>query len=357
VSKAKIHRLMPDTTFAGRFHVESMIGEGAMGTVYLAKRLADAQVTALKILKPAVAESQLKSTERFAREAKVGDRIGDPNIVEVFDTGFDETTGLHWLAMEYLDGLPLTEYLKSHDPSADLRLRLLAQLFGAIAAAHRAGVIHRDLKPDNLFVVDLESAPTLKVLDFGVAKTLREEMQASQTEGGLGTPLWTAPEQGKGGKHIRPSGDVWALGLLTFYLLTNKMFWFHANDDRSSMLDIAMEMLRSPIPLASARAAELEVADRLPAGLDPWFARCIDRDVDARFEEAGSAWDALQAAFGGGPVPESAPRTEPPKGAVGMATIPPTRRTGSGSRTPIGVVVAIVTVLVVGLAVGAWFML
>ena len=346
-----------------------------MGTVYLAKVIAaagDEQRCAVKILKPKIASEHTKGRERFAREAKVGERIDSPHVVEVLDAGFDEATGLHWLSMELLEGVHLTEFIQGHDPSQDVRYRLLDELFDAIAAAHRSGVIHRDLKPDNIFVVGLDEEPTIKVLDFGVAKTLREEMHASQTEGGLGTPLWTAPEQGKGGEHIRPSVDVWALGLLTFHVLTGKLFWFHANDDRSSMLDIATEMLRDAIPPASERAHRLGVADRIPPHLDGWFARCVVRDADARFADAGEAHAGLKEVLAGRPSSMPAPRvppprqesararietpkpTEPTSTRVGHETLPPTRRRGAESPAAVGLVVAIVAVLVAAVAIGAW---
>lgn len=375
VSEAKTHRLMPDTIFAGRFRIASSIGEGAMGTVYLATIIGDEQPCAIKILKPKIASEHSKGTERFAREARVGERIDSPHVVEVLDAGFDEATGLHWLAMELLEGMHLTEFIHEHEPSTDVRHRLLDELFGAIAAAHQSGVIHRDLKPDNIYVVGIEDAPTIKVLDFGVAKTLREQMHASQTEGGLGTPLWTAPEQGKGGEHIRPSVDVWALGLLTFHVLTGKLFWFHANDDRSSMLDIATEMLRDAIPPVSERAKQLEVAERIPSHLDGWFARCVVRDADARFADAGEAHAGLKEVLAGRPSSLPAPRvpaTEPARASgesdatgslepdrptktrVGHETLPPTRRRGAKPPVAVGLVVAIVAVVVAAVAIGAW---
>ncbi|HHH27357.1 MAG TPA: serine/threonine protein kinase [Polyangiaceae bacterium] len=364
MSEAKTHRLMPDTIFAGRYRIVSSIGEGAMGTVYLAEVVdRDEERCAIKVLKPKIASEHSKGTERFAREAKVGERIGSPHVVDVLDAGFDEATGLHWLAMEYLEGLHLTEFIHEHDPSVAVRHRLLDQLFDAIAAAHRAGVVHRDLKPDNIFVVGPDDEPTVKVLDFGVAKTLREQMHASQTEGGLGTPLWTAPEQGKGGEHIRPSVDVWALGLLTFHVLTGKLFWFHANDDRSSMLDIATEMLRDAIPPASERAKQLDVADRIPPHLDGWLARCVVREAEERFANAGEAHAGLKEVLAGRPSPMAAPKTGDAEHAAltpktpartGHDTLPPTKRRGAKPSTGIGLVVALVAAVVAAVAISAW---
>ncbi|MEZ4445424.1 MAG: serine/threonine-protein kinase [Polyangiaceae bacterium] len=362
MSDARTHRLMPETTFAGRFRVDRVIGEGAMGTVYLAiedLEGGEERPCALKVLKPSHASAESKHRERFAREARVGDRIGSPHVVKVFDAGYDEATGLDWLAMELLEGLSLTLYLDRRDPSPTVRRRLLRQLFEAIAAAHRAGVIHRDLKPDNLFVVDIDGEPSLKVLDFGVAKTLRASMVASATEGGLGTPLWTAPEQGKRGV-IQPSVDVWALGLLTFYLLSGKVYWYYANQPSASMLDIAQEMLRAPIAAASTRAEQLEVADRIPALLDDWFAHCVVRDPAERFEDADQAHAALEEVLAGRPStrPPSAKdhgseaSTPSSDGEAATSGSPPSSATATDEDPKGAPVALIVALLVVLLALG-----
>jgi serine/threonine-protein kinase len=198
--------------------------------------------------------------------------------------------------MELVNGLSLGEWLAQRSPEVPVRLALARQLGDVMAAAHRAGVIHRDLKPENIMVVDTASGPELKLLDFGVAKTFMPSMIASATEGGLGTPLWTAPEQAKGGE-LRPSVDVWAIGLLGFYLLTGKIYWRHANDKSASMLDLAVEMLQEPIAPATERAAALGVPVTLAPGFDGWFLRCVERDAQKRFADAVQARDAFVALY------------------------------------------------------------
>ena len=311
VSRAKTHRLMPESQFADAYKVIRTMGEGAMGTVYEVTRLRDARRCALKVLKPSIADGE-KSAERFGREARVGETIDSPHVVEVFDAGFDEQTGLHWLSMEYLEGRNLGDHLTERSPDRAERMRLIEELFDAMTAAHRAGVIHRDLKPENVFVVDTPAGPLLKVLDFGVAKTMRAGMVASATEGGLGTPLWTAPEQGKGGEHIRPAVDVWALGLLTFFVLTGKMYWLHANQQGSSMLDLAKEMLRDAIEAPSQRASQIGADGSVPSGLDGWFERCVNREQSLRYVDAGEAWAALAPILAGAGSEALRP-SEPPE--------------------------------------------
>jgi serine/threonine-protein kinase len=129
------------------------------------------------------------------------------------------------------------------------------------------------------------------VLDFGVAKVVRETTMGA-TQPGLGAPLWAAPEQGARGA-ILPSADVWSLGLVAFRLLAGTMFWKSAQSEAASPMDLAIELLRAPIPSASARAHELGVGERLPAGFDAWFAKTVTRDREQRFATARAAWAAL----------------------------------------------------------------
>ncbi len=310
---ARLHRLMPNTEFARAFVVQRIIGEGAMGTVYLATRKGDGREVAVKVLKPSIADDD-RATARFGREAIVAERIGNPHVVDVLDAGFDEDTGLHWLSMEYLDGEPLPSFLE-RGPTQEVRHRLLRHLFDAIAAAHRAGVLHRDLKPENVVVTtDDAGQPLLKVLDFGVAKMFAPQMAASATDGGLGTPLWTAPEQGRGGQNMRPSVDVWALGLLTFFILTGKIYWRHANNEHSSMLDLAQEMLQAPIADPSTRSHELDV-EGWSSTLDPFFMQCVNRTPADRFEDADHARAALFPLLGfPAPTPASSAGSSMPAG-------------------------------------------
>lgn len=345
---AKTHRLMPGSTFAGRYHIERVLGEGAMGTVYLAQD-GERGPCALKVLKASV-ESSPKARERFEREAMVGARIGSDHVVEVFATGFDEATELHWLAMELLEGKSLSDW-SADDPPAESRRSVLRQIFEAMAAAHAAGVIHRDLKPENIMVLGDAAAPAVKILDFGVAKTFRPSLGASSTEGGLGTPLWAAPEQGHGG-FLEPSVDMWSLGLLAFYVLTGKVYWWHYNQSDSGMLDLAMEMLQEPIAPASERAAKLGVAETIPAGFDAWFGRTVCREKEARFVDAVQGREALIALLDHGDV---GPSTRPPAPLSRPASTPPSAPVvGSASapswRWAVVAIVAAAVVIAVALA-------
>jgi formylglycine-generating enzyme required for sulfatase activity len=153
--------------------------------------------------------------------------------------------------------------------------------------------VHRDLKPENIYLCvskRRDVAFTAKILDFGIAKLVEDGMKKTGTQP-LGSPLFMAPEQTDRKGKISPATDVWALGLITFYLLTGKSFWLGADGD--SLPQLLREVVVDPIPPATERATELGVVDKLPEGFDAWFARCLDRDVDARWKNAGEATRAF----------------------------------------------------------------
>ncbi len=302
-------RLVPGDMFASRFQVERLLAQGSMGSVYLVRDSRSGEERALKLMSPDLM-AEPRFTERFEQEAGIGARIESEHVVRVFEHGVDESSGLPWLAMEYLVGETLERELARSSPSEEEAHELLRQLFDALAAAHSLNVVHRDLKPENVLIVRAEGRPArVKVLDFGVAKVVRETTM-SATAAGLGTPLWTAPEQGLTKHMIRPSADVWALGLITFRLLAGKMFWRTVHDKKASTMALAIELLREPIPLATVRARELGCTGRLPRGFDAWFAHAVARNPRARFTSAGEAYSALAPLLGDAdePAPETLKR-------------------------------------------------
>jgi serine/threonine protein kinase len=255
----------------------------------------------------------------FEQEARIGHRISSDHVVQVLDAGIDETTGIPWLAMELLDGEDLAARLRrSGAVPAPEAAEILGQIGHALAAAHAVGVVHRDLKPENVFLSlsRRDGAPLLvKLLDFGVAKVIAEARPAGTL---VGTPLWMAPEQ-MSGAAVSPATDVWALGLLAFWMLTGKPYWSHADSPLGALLG---QLRRGPSMSASARAAELGRPEALPSGFDPWFARCVAPGT--RFPDAGAARDALRGVLGGPPPPRpkedldrepGAPDPQPPGAA------------------------------------------
>ncbi len=291
--------LEPGTRFGGDFVIERRLGEGGMGTVYVARQISTAKQRALKLMNP-VLVPDAKSRVRFVEEARVGSRIPSEHVVETVGAGVDEATGAPWIAMELLEGSDLDALVRERGPLDLATLReLVPQLRHALGAAHAAGIVHRDLKPENLFLARSRRqgvAHVLKVLDFGIATALPEKLSATVTSA-MGTPFWMAPEQAQVGDSIRPATDVWALGLIVYFLRTGKRYWRSGSDPNraASPASLLTEMLIEPIEPASLRAAEQTARSvSLSPRFDEWFARCVVRDAMARFRDAEVALLVLE---------------------------------------------------------------
>ncbi len=298
-SVSTLAQLIPGTIFAQDFRVVRPLSEGGMGAIYVVEQLSTGAQRALKLMHPQlVGDPALR--QRFAQEARVGASLRSDHVVQIVGAGVDAPTGLPWLAMELLEGRDLAAYVveRGHVDMATTR-DVFAQLCHALAAAHAANIVHRDLKPENVFLADARRAGvpfTVKVLDFGIAK-LVADVQTHHTQA-IGSPLWMAPEQTEAGGDIRPATDVWALGLIAFRLLTGRFYWQGANIPGTSAVALMREIVFEPLVPASHRARELAAAERLPAGFDAWFARCVDRDVRARHPDAAVAWRELSPLLG-----------------------------------------------------------
>jgi serine/threonine protein kinase len=290
------------------FRVLRPLAAGGMGAVYLVEQLSTGRERALKIMHPQFVKSE-DSRARFTQEAKVGARIRSDHVVEVVSAGVDDDTGIPWLAMELLDGEELAKRVqrKGFLPPAEV-LEVFRQLCHALGEAHKNGLVHRDLKPQNIFMANSRrqgEAFTVKILDFGVAKLVQEQQGEGDQTKPVGTPRWMAPEQSDQGAAIRPATDVWALGLIAFNCLTGKYFWRAANATQANLTALLRELIVEPIVPASQRAAELGCTGAMPRGFDEWFARCVDRDGNRRYQDANAALAALA------PVLEKAPGWKP----------------------------------------------
>ena len=330
-------QLTPGQVLAHDFKIVRALAAGGMGSVYLVEQISTGRQRALKIMHPEYARDE-ESRVRFTQEARAGARIRSEHVVEVVSAGVDDETGIPWLAMELLDGEELSARMQrlGRLPPSDV-LEIFRQLCHGLGEAHRAGLIHRDLKPENIFVANSrrQNVPfTVKILDFGVAKLALES--ATQMDGTrpVGTPRWMAPEQSEHNGHVTAATDVWALGLIAFYLLTGRYYWRSANARDGKLTTLLRELVIEPIEFASKRAAFFTCAGAIPSGFDAWFARCVVREPEQRFVNAEVALEELapileNATPWDGPLPDlpygSAPTGQRPGHATSGegATMPP----------------------------------
>ncbi len=300
--------LTPDSVFAGQFRVVRPIAAGGMGTVYLVEQLGTGQQRALKVMNTDLVHDP-RARERFSLEAQMAAKIESEHVAQVLAAGIDPAFDTPWMLLELLRGEDLSKTLdrRGQFPLAEVR-ELLKQLGHALAAAHRQGIVHRDLKPENVFIAESrrsDVAFTVKVLDFGIAKWLQEN-QPSRTTSVLGSPLWMAPEQLDTALLISPATDVWALGLLTFTMITGISYWKAAQRASITLPALLAEISMEPLVPASQRAAEGGRNGLLPPAFDGWFGRCVARDPRERFVDATQALAGLDVVFPAArePVPE-----------------------------------------------------
>jgi serine/threonine-protein kinase len=298
--------LAVDEVFASRYRVRRCIADGGRGATFEAEHITTERRVALKLFPHMPSDGDARGN--FELEAKISARVKSPYIVEVLDAGYDEKTRLPFLVMELLEGQTLEEWVRREGPiEAEPALRLLEQVASGLDAAHAhrssAGalepLVHRDLKPENLFLArQHDQSIVAKILGYGVAKGPGETGTLAQ--GLRGTPLYMSFEQITG-RALSAQTDVWALGLIAFYMLTGARYWHAGSDARSSVQALFSEISSSPRHAPSMRLRELSSSVELPPEFDAWMLRCIDRDPSQRFASAGAAVRALAQVFGPAP--------------------------------------------------------
>jgi serine/threonine protein kinase len=217
--------LQPGTVLGGKYVVERVIGQGGMGVVVAAYHMQLEQRVALKLMWPQATENP-EAVSRFFREARAAARISSEHVVRVFDVGALED-GAPYIAMEYLQGADLGQVLVARGRlAAEEAIDYLLQACEALAEAHAAGVVHRDLKPGNLFLAQrVDGQQLIKVLDFGISKMTAlpgasAQVTMTQTSALMGSPLYMSPEQMASAKAVDARSDVWALGVVAYEMLS-----------------------------------------------------------------------------------------------------------------------------------------
>lgn len=267
--------LAEGTTLA-HYSVRSVLGSGGMGTVYLAEDTALDRPVALKVLRAEIAGDP-DFVERFVREARAAARVSHPNLTHVYFVGTSE--GRPYFAMEYCPGPTLETIAAAGPVPLERGIDLLVQAARGLAAAHGAGVVHRDVKPSNLLVLP---DGTVKVADFGLAKSLRGDVKS--TAGRImGTPTYMSPEQVRG-RPVDARADVYLLGLTAYFLFAGR-----APFGATQVGELINDQLNSPLPdLAGVRPD-------LPRGLGRLLSRMCAKDPADRPASMGEVEAALEA--------------------------------------------------------------
>ena len=222
----------PGDTIEGRYRVIRSLDEGGMGSVFLAEHILIKRRVAVKLMRAELAEDA-DVLERFMNEARAAGTLGHPNIVESTDMGFTRD-GLPYIVFEYLEGSLLTdEIYRVHGFPVRRALRIGRQIASAVGAAHAAGIVHRDLKADNVFLTDREDAlDHVKVLDFGISRFLEADGDPVRNrEMVIGTPQFMAPEQIAAPESVDQRADIYGLGVILYEMLTARRPFAHADPD------------------------------------------------------------------------------------------------------------------------------
>lgn len=272
-----------DARKLGQYTLQEALGSGGMGTVYRARHGMLRRPTAIKLLSTDATSQQ----QRFEREVQLTAEISHPNIVTIHDYG-KTSTGAFYYAMELLEGLDLERLVSVHGPQTAGRVaHIVMQVTRGLARAHNAGLVHRDIKPGNLFLCSATgSADVVKILDFGLVKQLdsRAEVALTQATQLIGTPLYMAPESFADPDALGPAADQYGLGAVAYFLLVGEPVF-----PGRSLVELSMLHAHQPAPKLSERAAS-----PVSMELEQVVARCLEKAPDRRFADVDALHAALQ---------------------------------------------------------------
>lgn len=302
---------------ADRYRILSKLGEGGMGAVYKAEQTKMSRLCAIKILSSSFA-SDRDALARFNREAQMSSRFDHPHAVTIYDFGEAEG-GLHYLAMEFVEGEMLSTILRREGALPVERVLHLARQAGAaLESAHRMSIVHRDLKPDNIMVTRKDNIEWVKVLDFGIAKVAGENPQAGQdlTQAGMviGTPLYMSPEQ-LAGEKLDPRSDVYSFAIIVYQMLSGALP-FQGDNVQSMMIK---RLTEAPLSLRMVNP-QVQVAP----GIEQALMMGLARHRDQRCQTVSQFVTALEngAAMTGGIAPAGPMPTISQGSAAGTVPFP-----------------------------------
>ena len=281
----------------GRYEIVRELGKGAMGIVYLAKDPLIGRLVALKTIRPSAHADDEDTREfqaRFVREAQAAGILNHPSIVTVHDIGQDDPSGMSFIAMEYVEGQNLKEMLAQGRPlSFEQAADIIAQVAEGLDFAHAKGIVHRDVKPANIILLDGNRA---KITDFGIAKITSGVANLTTTGQFLGTPNYMAPEQIKG-TPVDGRSDIFSLGICLYECLTHRKPF-----GGDSLTSISYKIVHEPFPPLH------EINPTIPEGYGVVVSQCLEKDPAKRYQRGKDMANALRAVLRGErPVRSSEP--------------------------------------------------
>ncbi|MDE6657234.1 MAG: protein kinase [Oscillospiraceae bacterium] len=252
----------------GRYEITELIGVGGMADVYKATDMIDNKTVAVKILKREYAENE-EFLRRFRNESKMIASLSHPNVVKVYDVGFSNK--LQFIVMEYINGITLKEYIENEEVLTwQDSVHFVIQVLRALQHAHDKGIVHRDIKPQNIMMFE---DGTIKVMDFGIAKSAREQAFTA-TDQTIGTVHYISPEQARGDQTDEKS-DIYSVGVMFYEMLTGRKPF----DSDKPVTIAVMHMKNMP---KRPRAINPDI----PAGLEEIILRAMEKDPENRYQTA-----------------------------------------------------------------------
>jgi tRNA A-37 threonylcarbamoyl transferase component Bud32 len=273
---ARLRKQVDEAIQIGQYQLESLIGEGGMGRVYLARHAMLKRPTAVKIIRSELTNS--KSIARFEREVQLASRLTHPNTIEIYDFG-RTAEGIFYYAMEYLPGINLAGLIQRAKIVPPERVvHILKQVCGSLSEAHAKGLVHRDIKPQNITLCERGGVyDVVKVLDFGLVVDVNQPLSTRLTSHMqiMGTPLFMAPEQLRDPRRVDPRSDIYSLGAVAYHLLTGKPPYAES----ATRLQVIEAVLNEePRPLSSVTQSPI------PTALENLVMRCLSKDLDQRHQ-------------------------------------------------------------------------
>ena len=269
----------------GRYRIVKKLGAGGMGAVFLGEHILLGRRAAIKTLLPALSRNA-EITERFFNEARATSAISDPGVVQIFDFGY-HVDGTAYIVLELLEGESLANRIdRLGQLSVGESLRVARQVAVSLAVAHECGVVHRDLKPDNIFLIhdaEAQGGERTKLLDFGICKLKKDDIRITGSGVMVGTPVYMSPEQCRGNSdEVDHRSDIYALGCVMFQMLTSRAPFVH-----DAPGDFIVSHLQKEPPAPSSRVPSL------PPMIDELLLRCLAKAPADRFQTMGELHVAI----------------------------------------------------------------